>query len=288
MTNINKTYADGTHALKNVSLELPAGMVGLLGPNGAGKSSLMRTLACLQGVDEGQLSFSGIDISQQPEAIRRQLGYLPQDFGAYPHMSCVALLKHIATLKGLSKKSQQRQIPELLALTNLSNVGRKSVASFSGGMRQRFGIAQALLGDPSLVILDEPTSGLDPRERERLNELLVTLSESRLILLSTHIVEDIEDLCTHVAFLYDGQVAASDSVPNLLAPLKGCVWQTQQPPNSWPNATRLSKRFRHGEAYYRLFSPVPPTDDAQVCSPTLQDRYFLELSKKGSSYDIAK
>ena len=275
--NINKKYADGTLALKDVSLHLPTGMIGLLGPNGAGKSSLMRTLACLQTPDDGQLEFDGIDLLKQPDELRKVLGYLPQYFGVYPHMSCQALLEHMAILKGVDKKLSAEQIPQLLELTNLTDVAHKKVATFSGGMRQRFGIAQALLGDPKIIIMDEPTSGLDPVERERLHNLLVAISKKKLVILSTHIVEDIENLCHHVALMIKGEVIDNADVKSLISPLNGCIWQTQLEPSSTNLAKVLSKSYRFGEASLRVYSKTQPTKDASLVEASLQDRYFFEL-----------
>ncbi|MDP4985681.1 ABC transporter ATP-binding protein [Pseudoalteromonas tunicata] len=278
--NINKKYADGTHALKDVSLNLPIGMVGLLGPNGAGKSSLMRTLACLQTPDDGQIIFDGIDLRQNPNELRKILGYLPQYFGVYPHMSCQALLEHMAILKGIDKTTRAHQIVSLLALTNLTDVAHKKVATFSGGMRQRFGIAQALLGDPKFIIMDEPTSGLDPVERERLHSLLVTISKEKLVILSTHIVEDIENLCHHVALLIKGEVIDSADVKTLITPLEGCIWQTHIEPDANSGIQVLSKSYRFGEPCLRLYSKTKPTANATLVKANLQDRYFFELLAK--------
>lgn len=280
--HINKTYPDGTQALKDVCLDLPAGMIGLLGPNGAGKSSLMRTLACLQTADSGQMVFDGIDLTQQPDELRKVLGYLPQDFGVYPHISCVALLEHIAILKGLDKSARDQQIPQLLALTNLSDVANKKVATFSGGMRQRFGIAQALLGDPKLIIMDEPTAGLDPVERERLHNMLVSISQNRLVLLSTHIVEDVENLCHHVALMFAGNVTESADVQSLIAPLAGHIWQTGTIPSN-STSQILSKSFRFGVPSFRLYSKQKPTDDAVLVEARLQDKYFFDLLAQGEA-----
>lgn len=281
ISQLSVTYADGTQALRNINLQLPSGMVGLLGPNGAGKSTLMRALACLQPPDTGQIAFAGIDVLQQPQALRQQLGYLPQHFGVYPHMSCYALLLHMAVLKGIHDRAEQKQqIDSLLQLTNLSAVANKSVATFSGGMRQRFGIAQALLGNPRLLIMDEPTAGLDPAERERLHALLVHISRDKLILLSTHIVEDIENLCPFVALINHGQIVESGAVPDLLTPLQGHVWQTPLRPDD--SSTLLSASYRFGVPTYRLFSQQQPCAAAVPVAATLQDRYFFELSDKAA------
>lgn len=282
LTNINKKYPDGTHALNDVSVHLPAGMVGLLGPNGAGKSSLMRTLACLQSVDSGQINFDGLDVLQHPEQMRKQLGYLPQQFGVYPNMSCFALLEHIAILKGLNKKDRKQQIDELLALLNLSPFANKKVSHFSGGMKQRFGIAQALLGSPKLIILDEPTAGLDPAERESLNNLLVTISQQRLVLLSTHIVEDIENQCHFVAMINQGRLIKSGEVAALIEPLHGCVWLLDTLPIELPQESFvLSKSYRYGKPSFRVYATTTPAESAIPAEPTLQDSYFYELKARG-------
>lgn len=277
ITNINKKYPDGTHALKDVSLRLPNGMIGLLGPNGAGKSSLMRILACLQTPDDGQMIFDGIDLRQNPDELRNILGYLPQYFGVYPHMSCRALLEHMAILKGVDKSLRTKQIASLLKLTNLADVAHKKVATFSGGMRQRFGIAQALLGNPKIIIMDEPTAGLDPVERERLHNLLVAISKEKLIILSTHIVEDIENLCHHVALLFKGKVIDSADVKTLIAPLEGYVWHTHAEPELENGTKVLSKNYRFGEPSLRIYSKNKPNKDAILVEASLKDRYFFEL-----------
>ena len=274
---LTKTYHDGTQALKNVSLCLPTGMVGLLGPNGAGKSTLMRTIVGLQHPDAGQITLwektQSIDVVEYPEAMRRTLGYLPQYFGVYPHLSCQALLTHIAVLKGVTGEQQKQQISKLLTLTNLDEHASRAVSDFSGGMKQRFGIAQALLGDPKVVIMDEPTAGLDPEERERLHDMLVSISHERLILLSTHIVEDVENLCTHAAFMFDGCVVGSATVESLVTSIQEKIWTVQQPPTS---GILLNKSFRFGQPVYRVYADQAPNADAESAVATLQDKYFLE------------
>ena len=285
---IDKKYADGTHALKGISLDLSTGMIGLLGPNGAGKSSLMRTLACLQSPDSGSYVFNELDCLQKPQALRNTLGYLPQHFGVYPHMSCRSLLEHIAILKGLDRKSYQQQINELLELTNLTYVANKAVASFHGGMKQRFGIAQALLGNPRLLIMDEPTSGLDPAERERLHDVLVSISRDKLVILSTHIVEDIENLCHHVALLIKGQIIESADVETLISPIKNTIWQSAQRPETGEDITILNKNYRFGVPAWRILSENQPTSSATLVEATLQDRYFLELNKQEKADVVSK
>jgi ABC-2 type transport system ATP-binding protein len=280
---LSLTYTDGKQALRDINLQLPSGMVGLLGPNGAGKSSLMRTLACLQTPDKGAIKFGNIDVLKDPMALRQQLGYLPQYFGVYPNMSCYALLQHMAILKGINDKAQlKKQISALLELTNLASVANKSVATFSGGMRQRFGIAQALLGDPSLLIMDEPTAGLDPAERQRLHALLVSISQDKLILLSTHIVEDVENLCPFVALINEGQIVESGAVKNLLTHLQGRVWQSSVRPSEAHHI--LSESYRFGLPLYRIFAHQQPCTEAVLVEANLQDRYFYELSQKGDAH----
>ena len=284
--SLNKTYADGTTALSNVNLTLPCGMVGLLGPNGAGKSTLMRTLACLQSADSGTVTLAGVDITKEPMFMRKQLGYLPQDFGTYANMSCRALLQHMAILKGVTnKREQDRQIEQLLVLTNLGAVAHKRVTAFSGGMRQRFGIAQALLGSPKVLIMDEPTAGLDPVERQRLHNVLVTISKSKLVLLSTHIVEDIENLCTYAAMMINGRIVESGRVDALLSLLDGKVWLTSKKPSN--EQSILSMTHHMGKPRYRLWCQTQPDGAAQQVHSSLQDRYFLELKKQGLDNAVA-
>lgn len=200
IANLSKTYDNGVHALNNVNLEIPKGMFGLLGPNGAGKSSLMRTIATLQFADSGTITFDGIDVASNPQKIRSTLGYLPQDFGVYPRINAEDMLDHMAVLKGIGNRKERREmVAELLHQTNLFKDRKKSLSGYSGGMRQRFGIAQALIGDSRLIIVDEPTAGLDPQERNRFHNLLSEIGENVVVILSTHIVEDVADLCPNMA-----------------------------------------------------------------------------------------
>ncbi|MDC8829656.1 ABC transporter ATP-binding protein [Alteromonas gilva] len=277
LNNISKTYSDGTLALNDISLSLPAGMVGLLGPNGAGKSTLMRTLACLQTPDKGQITFNGINVLASAQSLRQQLGYLPQAFGVYPHMSCVALLHHIAALKNIPRPQAAIQIEELLTLTNLTRAAGKRVSTFSGGMRQRFGIAQALLGDPTLIIMDEPTAGLDPMERQRLHSMLITLSKNKLVLLSTHIVEDIENLCPHAAILMQGSIVDSGPMAHLIAPMADKTWQTSRRPST---GLLLGECYHFGSPEWRVYHACAPDKHARPVQATLQDRYFFELAQR--------
>lgn len=226
INNISKEYASGTKALNGITLKITNGMFGLLGPNGAGKSSLMRTIAGLQLPTSGTVFFNGIDIVRKPSGIRQYLGYLPQDFGVYPRMSALELLNHIAILKGMiHKKERLEQIEAILNKTNLYIHRKKFVANFSGGMRRRFGIAQALLGNPKIIMVDEPTAGLDPEERNRFLDVLSEVSSSVIVLLSTHIVEDIRILCSRMAILGNGQILKQGSPEKLIEELKGKIWK---------------------------------------------------------------
>ncbi|MAY20869.1 MAG: multidrug ABC transporter ATP-binding protein [Erythrobacteraceae bacterium] len=223
--NVSHVYSNGVRALDDVSLTIPKGMFGLLGPNGAGKSTLMRTVATLQTPTEGSITFDGIDIIADPESLRKRLGYLPQDFGVYPRVSAYDMLDHRAVLKGISSRSDRRDTVEtLLTQTNLWNVRKKAIAGFSGGMRQRFGIAQALIGNPDLIIVDEPTAGLDPEERNRFLNLLAEIGENVVVILSTHIVEDVADLCPNMAVLAGGKIRLEGAPLDLMAKAKGTIW----------------------------------------------------------------
>ncbi|MCT6700394.1 ABC transporter ATP-binding protein [Rheinheimera sp. 4Y26] len=277
---LNKTYPDGTMALRGLNLRAGRGIFGLLGPNGAGKSSLLRTIATLQQPDSGQIHFNALDVLQQPQQLRCQLGYLPQEFGVYPHLSCLVLLEHIAVLKGLTDKTtRQQQITELLELTNLTKVAHKTVANFSGGMRQRFGIAQALLGDPKLLILDEPSAGLDPLERQQLHNLLAQISSDRLVLLSSHIVDDIEQLCAEVAIMQQGQILLQGDTDALITPLWGKIWLYQgELPALSPKIQLLQQSYLRGVPQHRVYADLCPGDGFSAATASLQDRYFLTLA----------
>ncbi|TMH26810.1 MAG: ABC transporter ATP-binding protein, partial [Betaproteobacteria bacterium] len=231
ITGLSKTYPNGVRALDDVTLSIPTGMFGLLGPNGAGKSTLMRTLATLQDADSGSAQLAdmpgSINILRDKDAVRRVLGYLPQDFGVYPKVSAEDLLDHLARLKGLANRAERREVVDaLLRQTNLHDVRKKALGGFSGGMRQRFGIAQALLGNPKLIIVDEPTAGLDPEERSRFHNLLVEIGEEVIVLLSTHIVSDVDDLCPNLAIMNKGRVLVSGTPQSLTDMLTGRIWVT--------------------------------------------------------------
>lgn len=280
--NISKSYSSETKALDNVSLHIHQGMFGLLGPNGAGKSSLMRTIATLQKPDEGQILLGDIDIHQNPQALRSQLGYLPQEFGVYPRMSALELLDHMALLKGiLSRKQRKEQALALLEQTNLYAVRNKSVGTFSGGMKQRFGIAQALLGNPRLIIVDEPTAGLDPQERNRFLNLLSEIGENVVLLLSTHIVEDVRELCPRMAILAGGKIVLQGEPASLIHTLKGRVWHKtiarDQRPHYQKTLSVLSVRLLAGKTQIQVLSDYQPEAGFTLLEPDLEDVYFSVL-----------
>ncbi|WP_202844038.1 ABC transporter ATP-binding protein [Luteimonas saliphila] len=282
-----KTYANGVHALDHVSLDIPRGMFGLLGPNGAGKSSLMRTLATLQEADSGSATLEGadgkpIDVLRDKDAVRRQLGYLPQDFGVYPKVSAEDLLEHFAVLKGLTARAQRREVVDgLLKQVNLWDARKRKLGGFSGGMRQRFGIAQALLGNPRLVIVDEPTAGLDPEERNRFLNLLAEIGEQVAVILSTHIVEDVTDLCPTMAILDRGQVLLTGRPADAIAALQGQVWRKQvdkaEVAGHEAAHVVLSKRLVAGQPVLHVFSPDRPEAGFEPVAPDLEDVYFQRL-----------
>ena len=280
---LSKTYPNGVQALEKVSLEISDGMFGLLGPNGAGKSTLMKTLAGLQQPTSGTVLFNGIDIIQQPQEIRKQLGYLPQEFGVYPKISAQQLLQHIAVLKGMRSRAERKeQVAALLQQTNLYQHRKKSVHTFSGGMRQRFGIAQALLGNPQLIIVDEPTAGLDPEERYRFLNLLSEIGEKVVVLLSTHIVEDVRDLCPRMAILADGRIIAQGNPMSLTQKLEGSVWNKTIAKEELTTyrATHqvLSTRLLSGKTQIQVLADEHPGDGFEQVQPDLESVYFATLN----------
>ena len=279
---LNKTYANGVQALKNVDLAIPNGMFGLLGPNGAGKSSLMRTIATLQEPDSGSIQFNQIDVLADNEALRRQLGYLPQDFGVYPKVSAEDLLNHFAVLKGLTAKGERKEAVEaLLQQTNLWDARKRKLGTFSGGMRQRFGIAQALLGAPKLVIVDEPTAGLDPDERNRFLNLLAEIGEQVVVILSTHIVEDVTDLCPRMAMIVKGEVMLQGEPQAAIDMLKSKVWRKRVSKAALPQYQQrfnvLSSRLVGGEPQINVHSDNQPEEGFVQVEPDLEDVYFLKI-----------
>ena len=265
--NIHYTYPNGVQALKNINLEIPNGMFGLLGPNGAGKSSLMRTIATLQQPDSGSITFSGIDILRDKRSLRRTLGYLPQEFGAYPRTSALTMLKYFASLKGIHGGRQQQVVENLLVKTNLWDARNKSVDKFSGGMKQRFGIAQALLGDPELLIVDEPTAGLDPAERRRFLNVLAEVGEDTVVILSTHIVDDVEELCTRVAIMGHGCILKEDEPLKMIREMNGKLWtrvvNREEVAEIRVRHTVLSTRLKAGSTEIRVRADARPGDEGR-------------------------
>ncbi|CAG2087328.1 ABC transporter ATP-binding protein [Xanthomonas euroxanthea] len=284
---LSKTYANGVHALQGVTLDIPRGMFGLLGPNGAGKSSLMRTLATLQEPDSGSVSLTGadgssIDVLTDKDALRHRLGYLPQDFGVYPKVSALDMLDHFAVLKGLTDRGQRKEVVErLLQQVNLWDARKRKLGTYSGGMRQRFGIAQALLGNPQLVIVDEPTAGLDPEERNRFLNLLAEIGENVVVILSTHIVEDVTDLCPTMAIMNKGQVLLTGRPADAIDMLQQQVWRKQVSKQALPDYearfTVLSTRLIAGHPVIHVFSTDCPEPGFEQVAPDLEDVYFQRL-----------
>ena len=289
ITGLSKTYANGVHALDDVTLSIPAGMFGLLGPNGAGKSTLMRTLATLQDADHGSVQLTGvagpvknIDVLRAKDDLRRVLGYLPQDFGVYPKVSAEDMLDHLARLKGLADKAQRNEVvAALLHKTNLFEVRKKALGGYSGGMRQRFGIAQALLGAPQLIIVDEPTAGLDPEERTRFHNLLVEIGEEVIVLLSTHIVSDVSDLCPNLAIMNKGRLLVTGTPQQLVDALTGRVWtssvaRADVEPLRERHAV-ISTRLYSGKTQVNVIADARPAPGFEPAAPTLEDAYFAAI-----------
>jgi ABC-type multidrug transport system ATPase subunit len=281
---LSKRYANGVEALKDVSLTIPAGMFGLLGSNGAGKSTLMRTLATLQEADGGRVTFEGIDVLRQKDEVRMLLGYLPQEFGLYPKVSALDLLDHLALLRGLDdRRARAERVAALLRKTNLWDARLRKLGTFSGGMKQRFGIAQALLGNPRLLIVDEPTAGLDPEERVRFHNLLSEIGENVVVILSTHIVSDVADLCGRMAIIHHGKVVESGEPLKLIAALEGRVYRrfVERDELSAISATHrvLSTRRLAGKTLVRVESAAHPGAGFQLVEPDLEDVYFLALKQ---------
>jgi ABC-2 type transport system ATP-binding protein len=281
INNLSKTYANGICALKHVGMNIPNGMFGLLGPNGAGKSTLMRTIATLQTPDEGEIDFNGVNVLMEKDQTRRMLGYLPQEFGVYAEVTAERMLHHIAVLKGIGgKKQREEAVNRLLQQTNLFTCRKRKLGSFSGGMKQRFGIAQALLGNPQLLIVDEPTAGLDPEERNRFLNILSDISEKIIVILSTHIVEDVMQLCSRMAILNNGVLVLSGKTAGFISQLQGKIWQKTIKKNEsaeYDNAFRIVyTRMLAGEMEIHVFAPSPPAG-FQPVHPDLEDVYFTSI-----------
>ena len=278
---LSKTYPNGVEALKAVSMTIPTGMFGLLGPNGAGKSTLMRTLATLQEADSGSAHLGDIDVLNQKEEVRKILGYLPQEFGVYPRMSAISMLGHFAVLKGIPANQRKEVVHELLQRVNLWDHRKKSVSSYSGGMRQRFGIAQALIGDPQLIIVDEPTAGLDPGERNRFYNLLSEIGENVIVILSTHIVDDVHELCSNMAVINKGELVYSGETQHALEVLSGKVWQKvinkAEMEDHQIRYKIISNKLVAGKPIIHILSDEDPGDGFRRAEPTLEDVFFSKI-----------
>ncbi len=280
ITNLNKTYPNGTKALVDVNLELSKGMFGLLGPNGAGKSSLMRTLATLQEADAGSAMLGNIDMLSDPQSVRQILGYLPQEFGVYPRITASQLLDHVATLKGIHNKKERSELVDyLLQKVNLYKERNKSVKGFSGGMKQRVGIAQALIGNPQLIIVDEPTAGLDPGERNRFHNLLAEVGEEVIVILSTHIVDDVRELCTDMAIMNFGRIVYNGQPADALSALNGKIWrkviERSEKENYQNSYNVISDKMVAGRPQIHVLSEVDPGDGFEEVPPNLEDVFFV-------------
>ncbi len=284
ITNLSKTYGNGVQALQNVFLTIPTGMFGLLGPNGAGKSTLMRTIATLQEPDSGAITFGELDVLRQKDQVRRILGYLPQEFGVYPKVTAETMLSHFAVLKGIHNAADRKEaVAALLHRTNLHHVRKQNLGTFSGGMRQRFGIAQALLGNPQLIIVDEPTAGLDPGERVRFHNLLSEIGENIVVILSTHIVEDVSDLCSRMAIISQGRVLLSGEPMETIDQVRGKIWRKVI---AKPDLARyqeeldvISTRLIGGRTLIHVYNDIAPDASFEEASANLEDVYFSTLSR---------
>jgi ABC-2 type transport system ATP-binding protein len=280
---VSKTYSNGVQALKDVTLTIPTGMYGLLGPNGAGKSTLMRILATLQEPGEGQIHLGDLDVVRQKEAVRQTLGYLPQEFGVYPKVSAEELLEHFAVLKGITPRSARKAVVEaLLRQTNLWEVRRQKLGGYSGGMRQRFGVAVALLGEPKLMVVDEPTAGLDPAERVRFLNLLSELGENSVVLLSTHIVEDVSELCTRMAIIDRGEILLEAVPLQAVEALEGRIWRRVIGKSALPALERahavISTKLLAGRTVVHVYSDASPGPGFEPAEPDLEDVYFSTMA----------
>lgn len=283
--NLSKTYSNGVQALKNVSLTINQGMYGLLGPNGAGKSSLMRTIATLQDADSGSITLGNLDVLRDKHEVRKILGYLPQEFGVYPKVTAETMLDHIADLKGIVDKKQRKEIVStLLDRVNLAHVKSKNLGTFSGGMKQRFGVAQALIGNPKLIIVDEPTAGLDPAERNRFYNLLSEIGENTIVILSTHIVEDVTNLCNDMAIICLGEVIAQGNPNTLVGSMQGKIWSKsieKSEMNVYRNSFQvISTQLKAGKTQIHVVSDVQPDESFKPVEAGLEDVYFSKISER--------
>ena len=283
--NLSKTYSNGVQALKNITLTIPQGMFGLLGPNGAGKSSLMRTMATLQQADSGTIQMGDVNILKDTDQVREMLGYLPQEFGVYPKVTSYKMLDHIASLKGVANKGERKDLVEaLLNKTNLWHVRNKNLGTYSGGMKQRFGIAQALIGSPKLIIVDEPTAGLDPAERVRFHNLLSEIGENTIIILSTHIVEDVANLCKNMAIICLGEVVAQGNPTELTQRVKGKIWKKiidKKELDAYKSDFQvISTHLKAGRTMIHIHNDGRPDETFEASPANLEDVYFTEITSR--------
>ena len=285
--NVSKKYKKDSYGLRDLSLQIETGVLGLLGPNGAGKSTLMRILSTITKPTEGRVIWNGIDITKDPNAIRSILGYLPQDFGVYPHLNAVEFLEYLASIRGLDLTISRKRIDELLQLVNLHEVRKKPLNSLSGGMKQRVGIAQALLNDPKLLIVDEPTVGLDPEERIRFRNLLSELSGDRIVILSTHIVSDVESTATDIAIVNQGKLVIQASPSEILAAAAGKVWEWLIPSHAWMEVRKqllISSSIQGSDGVrVRVIADIQPSAESRLVNPTLEDAYLYSISANKQS-----
>ena len=284
--NVSKTYSNNVEALKDVTLEVGNGMFGLLGPNGAGKSTLMRTIAGLQELDSGSITVGDIDVSKHKHELRKVLGYLPQEFGLYPKVNALELFDHLATMKGITDSKERDELTKsLLSQTNLWKYRNRKLGTFSGGMKQRFGIAQALIGEPKLIIVDEPTAGLDPTERNRFHNLLSAIGENVIVILSTHIVEDVSDLCSKMAIIKNGKVKLVGEPLTLVKDLKAQVWTGLVTKKDFKNVKNdhqvISSKLSMGKVQIRVLSDQEPIDGFEQVNPEIEDLYFATINELG-------
>ena len=284
--NVSKTYSNNVEALKDVTLEVGNGMFGLLGPNGAGKSTLMRTIAGLQELDSGSITVGDIDVSKHKHELRKVLGYLPQEFGLYPKVNALELFDHLASMKGITDSKERDELTKsLLSQTNLWKYRNRKLGTFSGGMKQRFGIAQALIGEPKLIIVDEPTAGLDPTERNRFHNLLSAIGENVIVILSTHIVEDVSDLCSKMAIIKDGKVKLVGEPLTLVKDLKAQVWTGLVTKKDFKNVKNdhqvISSKLSMGKVQIRVLSDQEPIDGFKQVDPEIEDLYFATINELG-------
>ena len=282
INNVSKTYSNGVKALQNITLHIPTGMFGLLGPNGAGKSTLMRTIATLQDPDEGRVTLDNLDLLIQKDEVRKVLGYLPQEFGLYPKVSAEVLLNHLATLKGIANKKERKEVVKaLLYKTNLYDHRKKNLGGYSGGMKQRFGIAQALLSNPKLIIVDEPTAGLDPAERNRFYNILSELGENTIVILSTHIVDDVKELCTNMAIINQGKVLLKGNPLQTIQELEGKIYRKTIQKNEVEvykqEYTVIAEKFLLGKPIIHILSENDPKNGFNAIPTDLENVYFSQI-----------